>query len=73
MWLANQLGGFITEVSFNYNYNLRGASPLVASIRVDVVTDEYVIEGGYLDKRSSLDSIQQAVFASTISGKKNQQ
>ena len=68
MWLANQLGGRV-EVSFNYNYNLKGATPLVASIRVDVVTDEYVIEGG-LDKRSSLDSIQQAVFASTISGKK---
>ena len=68
MCLANQLGGR-TEVSFNYNYNLKGSSPLVASIRVDVVTDEYVIEGG-LDKRSSLDSIQQAVFASTISGKK---
>ena len=68
MWLANQLGGQL-EVSFSYNYNLRGSSPLVASIRVDVVTDEYVIEGG-LDKRSSLDSIQQAVFASTISGKK---
>ena len=68
IWLANQLGGR-TEVSFNYNYNLKGSSTLVASIRVDVVTDEYVIEGG-LDKRSSLDSIQQAVFASTISGKK---
>ena len=68
MWLANKLGGR-TEVSFNYNYNLKGSSPLVASVRVDVVTNEYVIEGG-LDKRSSLDSIQQAVFASTITGKK---
>ena len=68
MWLANKLGGR-TEVSFNYNYNLKGSSPLVATVRVDVVTNEYVIEGG-LDKRSSLDSIQQAVFASTITGKK---
>ncbi len=68
MWLANQLGGR-TEVTFNYNYNLESSSPLIASVRVDVVTNEYVIEGG-LDKRSSLDSIQQAVFASTITGKK---
>ena len=68
MWLATQLGGQ-TEVTFNYNYNLEGSSPLIASVRVDVVTNEYVIEGG-LDKRSSLDSIQQAVFASTITGKK---
>jgi hypothetical protein len=67
-WLANQLGGQ-TEVTFNYNYNLKDSTPLYASIRVDIVTDEYVIEGG-LDKRSSLDSIQQAVFASTIAGKK---
>lgn len=41
----------------------------MASIRIDIVTDKYVIEGG-LDKRSSLDSIQQAVFASTLTGKK---
>ena len=68
IWLANQLGGR-TEVSFKYNYNLKGLSPYVASIRVDIVTDEYVIEGG-LDKRSSLDSIQQAIFASSLSGKK---
>ena len=34
-----------------------------------MVTDEYVIEGG-LDKRSSLNSIQQAVFASTIVDRK---
>ncbi|MDC0649095.1 hypothetical protein N8Z70_02805 [Candidatus Puniceispirillum sp.] len=32
------------------------------------MTDEYVIEEG-LNKRSSLDSTQQAVFASTLSGK----
>ena len=68
VWLANKLNGQ-TEVTFNYNYNSKGTSPLVASIRVDILTDEYVIEGG-LDKRSSLDSIQQAVFASTITGKK---
>ena len=34
-------------------------------VRVDIITDDNVIEGG-LDKRSSLDSIQQAVFASTL-------
>ena len=66
--LANHLGGR-TEVSYDYDYNINGSSPRIASIRIDIVTDEYVIEGG-LDKRSSLDSIQQAVFASTLTGKK---
>jgi hypothetical protein len=66
--LANHLGGK-TEVTYNYDYNINGSSPSIASIRIDIVTDEYVIEGG-LDKRSSLDSIQQAVFASTLTGKK---
>ena len=66
--LANHLGGK-TEVTYNYDYNINGKSPRIASIRIDIVTDEYVIEGG-LDKRSSLDSIQQAVFASTLTGKK---
>ena len=66
--LANHLGGR-TEVTYNYDYNISGSAPRIASIRIDIVTDEYVIEGG-LDKRSSLDSIQQAVFASTLTGKK---
>ena len=66
--LANHLGGR-TEVTYNYDYNINGSSLRKASIRIDIVTDEYVIEGG-LDKRSSLDSIQQAVFASTLTGKK---
>jgi len=66
--LANHLGGK-TEVTYNYDYNINGSTPRVASIRIDIVTDKYVIEGG-LDKRSSLDSIQQAVFASTLTGKK---
>ena len=66
--LANYLSGK-TEVTYNYDYNINGSSPRIASIRIDIVTDEYVIEGG-LDKRSSLDSIQQAVFASTLTGKK---
>ena len=57
-----------TEVSYAYDYGQSGNAPLTASVRIDIVTDEYVIEGG-LDKRSSLDSIQQAVFASTLSGK----
>ena len=66
--LASYLGGK-TEVTYNYNYNVDGKSPRIASVRIDIVTNEYVIEGG-LDKRSSLDSIQQAVFASTLAGKK---
>ncbi|MGI9392432.1 MAG: hypothetical protein ACR2N8_02725, partial [Parvibaculales bacterium] len=39
------------------------------SIIIDIETDEFVIEAG-LDKRSSLDSIQQALFASHLTGKK---
>lgn len=66
--LASQLGGR-TEVTYQYNYGLVGNAALSGSIRIDIETDEYVIEGGK-DKRSSLDSIQQAVFASTLSGKK---
>ena len=57
-----------TEVSLSYNYGEVGNTPLIASIRIDILTDEYVIEGG-IDKRSSLDSVQQAVFASTLTGK----
>ena len=37
-------------------------------IQVDCETVDHVIEAG-LDKRSSLDSIQQAVFAHTLTGK----
>ena len=57
-----------TEVSLPYNYGNSGNTTLTASVRIDIMTNKYVIEGG-LDKRSSLDSIQQAVFASTLSGK----
>lgn len=62
--LARHLGGK-TEVRFNYitKDNVDGY------VLIDIVTDDYVIEGG-LDKRSSLDSLQQAVFASTLAGKK---
>ena len=66
--LARKLDGE-TEVTFNYEYGLKGNTPLMASIRIDIETDEYVIEGGK-DKRSSLDSIQQAVFASILANKK---
>ena len=66
--LASQLGGR-TEITYQYNFGLVGNAALAGSIRIDIETDEYVIEGGK-DKRSSLDSIQQAVFASTLSGKK---
>lgn len=66
--LARKLDGK-TEVAFEYEYGLSGNTPLTASIRIDILTDEYVIEGGK-DKHSSLDSIQQAVFASTLTNKK---
>ena len=66
--LASHLNGR-TEVVFDYVYNKSDTTTASARIRIDIVTEEYVIEGG-LDKRSSLDSLQQAVFASTLSGKK---
>jgi hypothetical protein len=62
--LARKLGGK-TEVTYEYIFGQNNAG----SIRVDIVTDEYVIEGGK-DTRSSLDSIQQSVFASTVTNKK---
>lgn len=62
--LAKRLGGR-EEVVYHFNYTATESS----RIRIDIETDEYVIEGGK-DKRSSLDSVQQAVFASTLSGKK---
>ena len=39
-----------------------------AHIRVDCETEDTVYEGG-LDKRSSLDSVQQALFFSSLTGK----
>ena len=66
--LANNLDGQ-TEVSLSYEYGTVGNIPRSAGVRIDIMTDEYVIEGG-LDKRSSLDSIQQAVFAATLTNKK---
>ena len=66
--LANSLDGQ-TEVSLSYEYGTVGNIPRSASVRIDIITDEYVIEGG-LDKRSSLDSVQQAVFAATLTDKK---
>lgn len=65
---AGKLGGQ-AEMKFDYEDAKFGNTKLVGSIRADVVKDNYVIEGG-LDKRSSLDSIQQAVFASNIADRK---
>ena len=63
--LAASLGGK-TEVSIPFK---TVGSDILSEVRIDIVTDEYVIEGG-LDKRSSLDSIQQSLFASSQTGKK---
>jgi hypothetical protein len=60
--LANKLLGQ-EETRHNYSYST-GSS----FIRVDIETDDFVIEGG-LDKRSSLDSLQQALFAAQLTGK----
>lgn len=62
--LAKRLGGRL-EVVYEYSHTITKTS----KIRIDIETDGYVIEGGK-DKRSSLDSVQQAVFASILSGKK---
>ena len=65
--LANHLRGQ-TEVTLSYNYGQASNTPFHATVQIDILTDEYAIEGG-LDKRSSLDSIQQAVFAATLADK----
>ena len=51
--------GGVEEVRLNY--------PL-GYVKADCVTETQVIEAG-LDKRSSLDSVQQAVFFATLTGK----
>ena len=62
--LAKRLGGRL-EVVYHFNYTDTETS----RVRIDIETDDYVIEGGR-DKRSSLDSVQQAIVASVLSGKK---
>ena len=61
--LAQRLGG---EAEVRHDYFVGGKRHFII---VDIETDEYVIEAG-LDRRSSLDSVQQAVFAAISSGKK---
>lgn len=60
--ICAMLGG---EAESRHNYEIDGGRH---HIRVDCETDTHVIEVG-LDKRSSLDSVQQADFASWLSGK----
>ena len=55
--------GGVTETRLTYTYE--GGSSYV---KVDCETDTTVYEGG-LDKRSSLDSLQQALFFSVVTGK----
>lgn len=59
---CNAVGGEL-EVAYSYNF---GAG--VAYVYVDCETSDTVWEGG-LDKRSSLDSIQQALFFHHVTGK----
>ena len=66
-FLASQLGGQ-AEVVIKYDFEGPSGEKLYGSIRVDIVTEDKVVEGG-LDKRRSLDSLQQAVFASTLTNK----
>ena len=68
MRLAQKLGGR-NETTHHYFFGLDGQNQRSSSIRIDVETENFVIEGGK-DTRNSLDSIQQAVFASTVTGKK---
>ena len=57
------LVGGVTETRHTYTYH--GGSSYV---KVDCETDTTVYEGG-LDKRRSLDSLQQALFFSALTGK----
>ena len=61
---CDSIGGQ-TEVRHDYTTDAGESSYVI----VDCETDTEVIEGG-LDKRSSLDSIQQALFFAFLTGKK---
>ena len=65
--LAKHLDG-TTEKIIDYYFDDKNGKRVNGQIRVDVVTATEVIEGG-LDKRSSFDSIQQAIFASLLTDK----
>ena len=56
--------GGVTETRHTYTYDGGGSY-----VKVDCETDTTVYEGG-LDKRSSLDSLQQALFFSVLTGKR---
>lgn len=58
----NQVGDYLCAGSYNYP---GGRSYVI----VDCETATHVYEGG-LDKRSSLDSVQQALFFASLTGKK---
>ncbi len=60
---CDSLGGK-RETKHYYKYNTKQSF-----VKIDCETDSYVYEGG-LDKRSSLDSVQQAVFFSVLTNKK---
>lgn len=59
---CEQVGGK-TEVRHDYTYPTGDSH-----VRVDCETEDTVYEGG-LDKRSSLDSVQQALFFAALTGK----
>ena len=65
--LAKHLGGS-TEKELTFRFTDSFGKAERGKVRIDIVTSNEVIEGG-LDKRSSLDSIQQAIFASELTGK----
>ena len=67
-FLADALDGQ-TEVVVKYDFAGLSREKLYGSIIVDIVTADEVIEGG-LDKRGSLDSLQQAIFASVLTDKR---
>ena len=65
--LAKHLGGG-TEKELTFQFTDSFGKAERGKVRIDIATSTEVIEGG-LDKRSSLDSIQQAIFASELTGK----
>ena len=56
-----------TEERLKYQWGNSNSSSSI--VYIDIITNTHVIEGG-TDKRSSLDSIQQALFFAQLSGKK---
>ena len=66
---AEQIGGKTKGVKLYYEY-YDGDKLVKKPVIPDIVTDTQIIEAGIDNKRGSLDSVQQVLFFSSLTGKK---